>query len=143
KMGRVLEISGTAHNLKMAEYVHDFMRTFIEARWRDYNRNKGLNRYRKTDFAVGIIEGFRDKLETHINRKKAPHNTLALIQKSDPQLGKYVRFRYPYTASIQKAAPRRNARVLKDGQKVGRQLIIAKGVCDRKTAKPPMIEGPS
>lgn len=143
KMGRVLEISGTAHNLKMAEYVHDFIRTFIEARWRDYNRNKGLNRYRKTDFAVGIIEGFRDKLETHINRKKAPHNILALIQKSDPQLGKYVRFRYPYTASIQKAAPRRNARVLKDGQKVGRQLIIAKGVCDRKTAKPPMIEGPS
>jgi hypothetical protein len=127
----------------MAEYVYAFIRTFIEAQWRDYNRNKGLNRYRKTDFAVGIIEGFRDKLESHINREKTSQTILALIQQSDPQLENYVRFRYPYTASIQKAASRQNARVIKDGQKLGQQLIIAKGVCERKTAKPPMIEGPS
>ena len=132
KMGRVLEISGTAPNLKMADYVHDFIRTFIESQWIAYNRNKNLNRYRKTDFAVGIIEGFRHKLESNINHKKAPKNILALVQKKDPQLQKYYQYRYPHTASIQRTAARQDDRVLKDGKKVGQKLIIAKGVCERK-----------
>jgi hypothetical protein len=139
KMGRVLEISGTAHNLKMADYVHDFIRTFIEAQWSAYNRNRGLNRYRKTDFAVGIIEGFRGKLALNLNRKKEPHNIRALIQKKDPLLKKYYEFRYPHTASIQRAASRQDARVLKDGKKAGQKLVIAKGVCERKTGKPRLI----
>ncbi len=71
KMGRVLEISGVVQNLKIAEYVHDFIGQFIDAQWRKYNQGKRLNRYRKTDFAVGIIEGFRDKLESNVVSKKA------------------------------------------------------------------------
>ena len=139
KMGRVLEICGTDQNLKMADYVHDFIRTFIEAQWSAYNRDRGLNRYRKTDFAVGIIEGFRDKLESNTNRKKAPKNILALIQKGDPQLKKYYQFRYPHTASIQRAASRQNVRVLRDGRKVGQKLIIARGICERKTSRPRLL----
>lgn len=139
KMGRVLEISGTVHNLEMADYVHDFIRAFIESQWSAYNQDKGLNRYRKTDFAVGIIEGFRDKLESNINHKKTSPNLRALIRKKDPQLKKYYRFRYPHTASIQKAASRQDARVLKDGKKVGQQLVIARGISKRKTGKPRLI----
>jgi len=70
KMGRVLEISGTVQNLKIAEYVHDFIIQFIDAQWYPYNRQKRLNRYRKTDFAVGIIKGFRGKLESSVVKKK-------------------------------------------------------------------------
>ncbi|MGD8990559.1 MAG: DUF2786 domain-containing protein, partial [Desulfobacterales bacterium] len=101
KMGRVLEISGTAPNLKMADYVHDFIRTFIEAQWHAYNQDRGLNRYRKTDFAVGIIEGFRGKLESNINHSTISHNLRALIRKKDPRLKQYCHFWYPHTASIQ------------------------------------------
>ncbi|MGD8492850.1 MAG: DUF2786 domain-containing protein [Desulfobacterales bacterium] len=139
KMGRVLEISGTAPNLKMADYVHDFIRTFIECQWSAYNRDRGLNRYRKTDFAVGIIEGFRAKLENHINQSKTSPNVRALIRKKDPRLQKYYRFRYPHTASIQRAASRQDARVLKDGKKVGQKLVIARGICERKKGKPRLI----
>jgi hypothetical protein len=139
KMGRVLEISGTAQNLKMADYVHDFIRTFIESQWSAYNRDRGLNRYRKTDFAVGIIEGFRGKLESHINHSKISPNLRALIRKKDLRLRKYCRFRYPHTASIQRTASRQNVRVLKDGKKVGQKLIIAKGVCEHKTETPRLI----
>ena len=143
KMGRVLEISGTAHNLKMADYVYNFIRTFIESQWSAYNQDRGLNRYRKTDFAVGIIEGFRGKLESNINHKKTSPNLLALIQKKDPRLKQYYQFRYPHTASIQRAASRQDARVLKDGKKAGQKLVIARGVCERKTGKLRMIAGPS
>ena len=140
KMGRVLEISGTASNLKMADYVHDFIRTFIESQWLAYNQDRGLNRYRRTDFAVGIIAGFRGKIESNINRKITSSNSLALIQKKDPRLKQYYQFRYPHTASIQRAASRQNARVFKNGKKAGQKLIIAKGISEQKTDGPGMIE---
>ena len=100
-----------------------------------------MNRYRKTDFAVGIIEGFRGKLESNINHSKTSPDLRALTRKKDPRLKQYYRFRYPHTASIQKEASRRDARVLKDGKKVGQKLIIAKGISEKKTDKPYMIEG--
>ncbi len=139
KMGRVLEISGTVQNLKIAEYVHDFIEQFIDAQWRNYNQARKLNRFRKTDFAVGIIEGFRDKLESNIKREKAQRDIFALIHKRDPQLDKYVKFKYPYTTSRKITAAQQDRRVVRDGKKVGNQLVIARGICERKTGKPHLI----
>jgi predicted SprT family Zn-dependent metalloprotease len=135
KMGRVLEISGTVQNLKIAEYVHDFIVQFIDAQWRKYNQAKKLNRYRQTDFAVGIIEGFRDKLELNVNRDNRQRDIFALIQRGDPQLEKYFKFKYPHTTSLKKIAAQQDAGVMRDGKKVGNQLVIAKGINERKTGK--------
>jgi hypothetical protein len=139
KMGRVLEISGTGQNIKMAAYVYDFISQFIDVQWHRYNRKKGLNRYRKTDFAVGIIEGFRGKLKSNLVRQKDKNEMFALVKTGDPQLKKYFNFKYPHTASIKKTSSRRDARVLNDGKKVGQKLIIARGVCERKTSKSKLI----
>ena len=62
KMGRVFEISGLPENVKIASYVYDFVKHTIDRHWRRYNRLGKLNRYRKTDFAVGMVEGFCHKL---------------------------------------------------------------------------------
>ena len=62
KMGRVFEISGVPENVKIASYVYDFVKNTIDRHWRHYNRQGTLNRYRKTDFAVGLVEGFCNKL---------------------------------------------------------------------------------
>lgn len=139
KMGRVLEISGTIQNLKLAEYVHGFIVHFIDAQWWKYNQAKKLNRFRKTDFAVGIIEGFRDKLASNIKSRKTQKDIFALIQKGDPQLEQYVNFKYPHTTSLKKTAAQQDLRVMHDGKKVGKQLVIAKGISDRKTGKLRMI----
>jgi len=141
KMGRVLEISGTIQNLKIANYVHHFIRTFIEAQWCKYNRNKGLNRYRKTDFAVGIIEGFRNKLQLSVLKKKTKKDTFPLIKKGDPQLEKYFKFKYPHTASVKKAASKQDTRVLNDGKKLGKKLVISKGISEQKGGKLHLITG--
>jgi predicted SprT family Zn-dependent metalloprotease len=135
KMGRVLEISGTVQNLKIAEYVHDFIVQFIDAQWRKYNREKRLNRFRKTDFAAGIIEGFRDKLESRVVKKRTGKDIFALIQKGDPQLEKYFKFKYPHTASVKKAAHHQDARIIRDGKKLGKKLVIVRGICEKKTGR--------
>ena len=135
KMGRVLEISGTSQNIRIAEYVHGFIRQFIEAQWTKYNHQNKLNRHRKTDFSVGIIEGFRDKLQFSSVTKSEKKDNLALIKKGDPLLKRYFKFRYPHTASVKTSASRQDAGVLRDGKKIGKNLIIAKGICERNSGK--------
>ncbi len=140
KMGRVLEISGTVQNIKIAEYVHDFIRQFIDAQWQKYNRQKRLNRHRKTDFSVGIIDGFRDKLQTDTTAKTEKRDIYSLIKKGDPLLERYFKFKYPHTASVKTSTSSQDVGVLRDGKKIGKKLVIAKGICERHTGKLLLIE---
>ena len=139
KMGRVLEISGTLQNVKIAEYVHDFIRRFIDAQWLKYNHQKELNRHRKTDFSVGIIEGFRDKLQSNTTADREKKEIYAIIKTGDPLLKRYFNFKYPHTASVKTSASRQDVGVLRDGKKIGKKLVIAKGICDRHVGKPRLI----
>jgi hypothetical protein len=143
KMGRVLEISGTCANVQMASYVHDFVNRFIEAEWRRYNPSGALNRYRKTDFAVGVVEGFREKLAAD---QAGPTRTesRALVPLTDPLLTRYVRQRYPRIRSFQRTEGRQDPGIIEDGRRRGRELVIAKGVEDRGTeSRPRLLVGPS
>lgn len=134
KMGRVLEISGTVHNIKIAGYIHDYIKHFIDTRWNEYNKEKGFNRYRKTDFAVGIIEGFRSKLKLQEKNKKNVMDQHGLVKVRDPLLKKHFDYRYPNTTSVGGKALRNNRHVLKDGINIGKNLIIHKGISKKGTS---------
>lgn len=140
KMGRVLEINGTLQNIKIAVYVHDFVRHFIDSQWDEYNTDKGLNRYRKTDFAVGIIEGFRSKLELQNHSNIKVKDRSALINIEDPVLKQYVAYKYPHTKSFSRNASNQDEGILQDGMRVGRTLIISKGVTHKRKNKKLLIE---
>ena len=139
KMGRVLEISGSIQNLKLASYVYDFIQRYIHKQWLLYNRTKRLNRYRKSDFAVGIIEGFRTKLTSHVHHNKTMKNNVAVVRKADSALEQYFKHKYPHTVKIRKAVSQPHQRVLKDGEKLGKQLVINKGISGRNTGKVSLI----
>jgi predicted SprT family Zn-dependent metalloprotease len=131
KMGRVLEINGTVQNVKIANYVYGFVRHFIDSHWHAYNKDKGLNRYRKTDFAVGIIEGFRSKLKLQTGEEKNIKSELALVKIQDPLLENHIDYKYPHTASVRGKALRKDKHVLKDGISVGKELVIFKGITEK------------
>lgn len=128
RLGRVLEISGTPANVDNAAYVHAFIERFAARRWDVYRRGRArsLKRHHRTDFAVGIIEGFRSKLEAALVRNTAPE-TLALVRSEDPQLSRYLRHRHPRTQSIQRGG-RQDPAVYQDGCAIGRGLVIARGI---------------
>lgn len=128
KMGRVLEISGTPYNVDIAGYIHDFVENYSNAQWNGYNRDKGLNRHRKTDFAIGIIAGFRSKLESRYVSDPKGKAQFALIKAGDPILKKYISYRYPHTGSIKRSGARRDQRIIEDGIHVGKKMIISKGI---------------
>ncbi len=130
-MGRVLEISGTAQNVQTALYVHDFISHFIDAQWNFYNRKKGLNRYRRTDFAVGIVEGFRSKLQKHADQTQKPGTDHGLMHISDPMLQAYMKYRYPRTVNVKGRPVKNDKRVMADGIKKGKELVIHKGISEQ------------
>ena len=133
KMGRVLEITGTVQNVNIASYVHDFVKHFIDSQWKEYNRNKRLNRYRKTDFAVGIIEGFQSKLRQQTENIRKTQKRHGLIRIADPLLQMHVQYLYPRTVDIRGTALKNDTQVLNDGIKKGKELVIHKGIS--KTGK--------
>ena len=135
KMGRVLEISGTVQNIRLASYVYDFVRRYIDSQWQGYNKVKGLNRYRKTDFAVGIIQGFCSKLKVQTEKKKEIKGRRSLISIHDPLLQKHMNYKYPHTASIRGRAVRKDRLVLEAGIRAGKDLVIYKGINDKERAR--------
>jgi len=132
KMGRVLEITGTMQNIKIASYIHDFVGYYINSQWNTYNHKKGLNRYRKTDFAVGIIEGFRSKLDSQKNKKKKFESESALIKLEDPLLKQYIAYKYPRTTSFSRKVSSEDENIVKDGMKIGKKLVISKGITEKR-----------
>lgn len=128
RMGRVLEISGTRKNITIAEYVHDTLCRYIDSAWADYRRGKGLNRYRKTDFAVGIIQGFTTTLQEASTSAVRSDNAGLPVRIEDHALTRYVSRRYPHVRSYRKQGAGHDARVLADGTEKGKNLIIAKGI---------------
>lgn len=131
KMGRVLEITGTPENVVSAEYVYDFVRNHINAQWSRYNKEKRLTLHRKTDFATGIIEGFRGRLESR--RAVAPDRSPAgdIVKIDDPRLVAHVKYRYPHTRTYQSTLSNQDKQVLQDGRKVGRNMVISKGITEK------------
>ena len=133
KMGRVLEISGTLQNIRIASYVYDFINHFIDSQWHTYNQKKGLNRYRKTDFALGVISGFRLKLQLQNKKQNNMENKLGLIKIKDTLLQEYINHRYPRISTIRNKAVREDIHVLQDGISVGKKLVIHKGITKQGT----------
>lgn len=136
KMGRALEISGTARNLQIATYVFDFIGRFIDAEWNRYNTDGKMNRYRKTDFAAGILSGFKMKLEQESSAGKAASTALSLVPITDLQLKAYFMARYPRIGTIQRKGRHYHPDVVSDGTEIGKTLVIRKGISQPSTDLP-------
>ena len=127
KVGRALEISGTPSNAAQAGYVFDFVKAHIDRRWRELTADQRLTRYQQSDFAVGVIEGLRHKLERHERMHGRPAER-ALVRRSDPRLSAYLRRRYPHTRSIQRGGGRRDADLYHRGRQIGETMILHRGI---------------
>ena len=144
KMGRVLEISGTEKNIRIACYVYDFISRYMDRAWETYNKDGRFNRYRKTDFCVGLIQGFKKKLTRRdtSRREDKTADTTALACCEDPKLSTYMAHRYPRLRKFSRGASRVNPDILRDGEDVGRALVISMGITDREANGGIMIEPP-
>jgi hypothetical protein len=141
KMGKVLEISGTARNIQIAVYVFDFISRFVDAEWNRYNTDNQLNRYRKTDFATGILSGFRTKLEDESIVGHDVCRDRSLVKSRDSQLTQYFSQRYPRIKTFSRKGGLSHPDVISDGVEIGKKLVIRQGISQQGSEGSPRLIG--
>ena len=121
RLERQLEILGTATNLALAHYAHDFLHNACEALWRQHapQRRGGSRR----EFVAGVLTGFSQKLE----RERALQSGRGLVWTGDPGLKTYVRSRYQHLRSMASAGVRRSD-THAAGLSAGQNLRIHRGL---------------
>lgn len=126
RIGRVLEISGTPPHVETALYINTCINHFINKEWPLYRNKHCLNRYRRTDFAIGIIEGFRNRLKREtVSQEK---DTKSLIEIAGNALKVYIHKRYPKIGWTKRYSSNTDQTVIRDGMKKGEHLVIAPGL---------------
>lgn len=140
KMGRVLEISGLTRNIQLAHYTYACVKRYIDAQWARFNRDKGYSRYRKTDYAIGIIEGLQRKLQKSESAMVTTSTNRELTKIMDPRLEDYMHTRYPHKRSYRKRASTFSESIWRKGLDAGERLVIAKGINGKHSStKPPLL----
>lgn len=131
RMGTALEITGRIHSVKTACYVHDFVMRFIEGRWKSYGGQRRLTRHRRTDFSVGIIQGFQKTLAVRKQAGKKPVGSSSVVPWKDGALDEQIAYRYPRLRQIRGRPLRADAKVIRDGVAIGRNLVVHRGIEER------------
>ena len=128
RMGRVLEISGTVANVRVAHYVHDFVSRCMAAEWERYRPAGHRSREDRSAFAVGLLTGFAEKL--HAQRAAGGPVTPAgaLLKLKDVRLDAYFARRYPAVHKGRANGWAPDAAVFEHGRSRGRALVIHRGV---------------
>ncbi len=102
--------------------------------------SNNINISNNFDFATGIIEGFRGRLQ---NRQAAkPDGGVAgeIVKIEDPRLLAHIEYRYPHTHTYRFAISNQDEEVLEDGRKIGRRLVISKGIAKKSGNRQRLIE---
>jgi hypothetical protein len=125
---KVIEILGTRENVQMAEYVYHFLMNQTEILWESYRKERTKIYRARRPFCLGVLSGFRDKLDRHQREMAKTHSSMALVTKTDKELEGFVRTRYPRLIKIQQGNRVYEALHYNEGKSRGASLVLHKGV---------------
>jgi hypothetical protein len=124
RRGKVLEIHGTATNLELAEYVHDYVSGLLPGLWERHKQARGIaNNRRRLEFYAGVVSGF----ETTLRRQNEELEEKALVWKGDPALDAHFRWCYPRTEKSSYGSGERG-QAYTDGIAEGERVRIRKPI---------------
>ncbi len=131
KMGRVLEISGTPKNVSLARHVHAVLERTVRTEWDAFKTAQNAPAAARVDFAIGLIDGFKARIEKQSANLRCKPESKHLIMIEDPHLTAYCRKRYPRVRKFSRGGRRRHARIESAGNRIGSRLVIAKAMTDK------------
>jgi len=149
---KTVELLGAMENVSFAGHVYDFLLQRVEMLWREYRKSaRAPGRFRKT-FILGILQGFREKLETEekkvalpagINAGRGSGSTIsALVVARDPGLSKFIAKRFPRLRSVRYGTPGISCPdTYSDGRQAGRNITIHKVVESRDGNRGRLLDG--
>lgn len=136
---KTIEMLGTRENVAFASYVYEFLHYRVNLLWQNYRKNNSLpGKLRKT-YILGLLQGFREKLEKDEKKGtlpaeiKAGGNTYktisALVVAKDPGLADFMSRRFPRLRKVQyRSSGIYCANTYTAGKAEGRKITIHKAV---------------
>jgi len=112
---KTIELLGTSENTAFASHVYDFLRHRLELLWEEYRRvSRAPGKLRKT-YILGLLQGFREKLEreekacsapAEVNKGIEKHKTISgLVVAKDNGLIEFIAGRYPRLRKVRYNTP--------------------------------------
>ena len=140
RTGRIIEITGERSNIEIASYIYDYILYYMNSSWEFLNNEKKGNRYEKTDFCIGLIDGFSSKLEK--DREMFFYkqgDNLPVVVSSDPEIKSFLSWYYPIIrTSFKKSSLKKD--FYDKGIEKGSELVISKGIEKNETLQKVYIE---
>ncbi len=127
---KALEILGSRENVQMAEYVFHFLENQLKLLWKEYSSEVNKGRRAKTSFYLGVISGFREKLEKSTKKINTEYEKagVSLVALKDGELKNYVSERYPRLKRVYHGRRYHDSDSYSVGKDKGKNLNLHKAV---------------
>lgn len=137
RLGMILEISGSAENVLMAEYVYHFVLNFIAQQWWHLQKKRNTRRSSRTAYASGVIDGFYSRLEESKKQYMDKDCELrSLVTMKDAKLDDYYHNRHISIKSTRnRGRSYTEEPAFHHGKKAGKGMVINKGIHGKKGNK--------
>ncbi len=132
KSQRALQVIGTQTNLDLAEYVFQFLDQSVKSLWTDHRKHTGAAANLRNSYQVGVLEGFRQKLDDarKVRRKEGAPGAL-ISAKTDPGIQEFSKNLYGSLQTLGQSRVRIHAQARSAGVEQGKALVLRKAVKTR------------
>jgi hypothetical protein len=134
---RTIELLGTLENVRIAEYVYHFLMNQMEALWKRHQQTMDSSvRGNKRSYRLGVLKGFRDRLEReakdrrqhYATQVKGSESLSALICAKDAELRAFRHMRFPRLTHFKSKDARIHPGTFQAGVTDGERIRIHKGI---------------
>jgi hypothetical protein len=122
------EMIGTEVNVKIAQYVADFLLEKFKLFWKNYQKETGCGIDQRTAYWWGIRKGLEEQLQEKRNKVE---NEMGLVVVPDPGLQTALTLRHGKLTLSSTAGKIRSNEALEAGKEVGINLQINRGIEDQ------------
>jgi hypothetical protein len=132
------EMIGTEVNVKIAQYVADFLLEKFKLFWKNYQKETGCGIDQRTAYWWGIRKGLEEQLQA---KREKVENEMGLVVVEDPGLQTAMTARHGKLTLSSTAGKIRSNEALEAGREVGRNLQINRGIEEQNKGRTFLLGG--
>ncbi|MDH3347529.1 MAG: SprT-like domain-containing protein [Desulfobulbaceae bacterium] len=130
---RTIDLFGREENVAIADHCYHFLENRLETLWNEHRAlYKGNLRVAKASYYLGMLQGFREKLQiqqihyqkTKETRVSSPKDLTALMKVEDQHLHSFVRQRFPFLTRRKSPGMKINKQTYEKGVETGKNIVL-------------------
>ena len=128
----LLYVCGTLEHVRIASYVHDFIKNRIEQEFIQRYANRGMRSKDRREFTLGVLDGLYQALDSQTSQKREEY---ALILQKPAALREYYSHRYARVSRLRNTYDA-GGKAFAEGRDVGEKMQISPGLKGSSAGEP-------